>query len=213
MATGLERARAILSSEFAEATEHPKLARALEVVDRAGSAIGDGTARIEAIVTRLRSFARLDEAQFQEVRIEACIDDVVALLAPALGEVSIDTSYAATPPIRCAPAALNQALLNVVSNAADASAGGAVEITTAVADDTVWVTVADRGHGIAPEHIERIFDPGSPGPACPAVGRRFLRACPARVERDRRRSRVNASDPAWPGSRGAGVQLAPNHSW
>jgi signal transduction histidine kinase len=37
--------------------------------------------------------------------------------------------------------------------------GGALTIETGAGGDSVWVAVADTGVGIAPEHLEKIFQP------------------------------------------------------
>jgi signal transduction histidine kinase len=57
--------------------------------------------------------------------------------------------------------ALARALTNVLLNAVDASApGGEVLVRVARADgDAVEVAVRDRGHGIAPERLQHIWDP------------------------------------------------------
>ncbi len=55
---------------------------------------------------------------------------------------------------------LEQVILNLVVNAADAMAeGGVVELRTGVADGSVWLAVRDTGCGIAPEIRPRIFEP------------------------------------------------------
>ena len=54
---------------------------------------------------------------------------------------------------------LKQVLFNLVLNAKEAAQGGPVEIVVNSAVDPVSIEVLDRGPGIAPEHLERIFDP------------------------------------------------------
>ncbi|WP_326533178.1 ATP-binding protein [Pseudorhodoferax sp.] len=62
------------------------------------------------------------------------------------------------------PGALGQVLGNLIQNAVvhgfDGRAHGTVRITAGRGEGrTVWLRVADDGHGIAPEHIARVFDP------------------------------------------------------
>jgi signal transduction histidine kinase len=160
MSKGAERIRKILAHEFPEAAEHTKLRRALEVVERAGTSLGVGTERIENVVTRLRSFARLDQAELQDARIEDCLRDALAFVEPTLGAVVVELSFVETPAIRCYPARLNQVFLNVLTNALESMDAGTLRVSTGATRNEVVVTVEDEGHGIAPDDIERVFDPG-----------------------------------------------------
>ena len=54
---------------------------------------------------------------------------------------------------------LRQILLNLLTNAIKFSDGGDVVITSRASGDTVSIAVTDAGIGIAPENLERIFDP------------------------------------------------------
>lgn len=59
------------------------------------------------------------------------------------------------------PSALYQVVTNLIRNAVDASRGRErVEVTLDQAGDTLRLTVRDRGVGIAPEHLDRIFEAG-----------------------------------------------------
>jgi len=59
---------------------------------------------------------------------------------------------------------LQQVLLNLILNGCDAMARSdparrELRVSTAAEDGYVQVCVADRGHGIAPEHADKIFQP------------------------------------------------------
>jgi len=57
-------------------------------------------------------------------------------------------------------AALEQIFLNLLLNAVEASDdGGRVQIALSSVDATVVIEVTDNGVGIAPEHLQRIYDP------------------------------------------------------
>jgi signal transduction histidine kinase len=57
-------------------------------------------------------------------------------------------------------AALEQIFLNLLLNALEASdEGGRVEVSLSSTDVDVVIAVADRGVGIAPEDIPRVYDP------------------------------------------------------
>ena len=59
------------------------------------------------------------------------------------------------------PVRLQQVIVNLLSNAADAmdSTGGEVELAAASDGDAVTLTVRDHGPGVAPAIVDRIFDP------------------------------------------------------
>ena len=55
---------------------------------------------------------------------------------------------------------LQQALLNIINNAAEAvTSGGTVTVRTSVRADAAVVVIADDGAGVAPEVLSRVFDP------------------------------------------------------
>ncbi len=57
------------------------------------------------------------------------------------------------------PVRFEQALVNILNNAAKYTGeGGRIEIGTVTKDNTLEVKISDNGIGIAPEHIENIFD-------------------------------------------------------
>jgi signal transduction histidine kinase len=57
-------------------------------------------------------------------------------------------------------AGLEQVFLNLLLNAVEASdAGGRVQVSLSSTDSDVVIAVADRGVGIAPEDLERVYDP------------------------------------------------------
>jgi two-component system NtrC family sensor kinase len=59
------------------------------------------------------------------------------------------------------PGELEQVFLNLVLNAVEAMPeGGTLRVSTALDDDKrLKVEVTDTGHGIPPEHLDRIFEP------------------------------------------------------
>jgi len=130
-----------------------------------GSIIADcreGAGRIRDVVQNLRTFSRLDEAEFKKVDLHESIESTLRLLAryyTAEG-VRLVRDYRDLPPVDCYAGQLNQVWLNLLVNAAYAvRRGGEVRIETRREDDAAVVAVSDTGDGIAPEHLPRIFDP------------------------------------------------------
>jgi signal transduction histidine kinase len=72
-------------------------------------------------------------------------------------ECSVDSAF-----VYGDPNALYQVITNLIRNAVDASEERKhdVQVTLARSGETLTVTVRDRGVGIAPEHLARIFDAG-----------------------------------------------------
>jgi PAS domain S-box-containing protein len=85
-----------------------------------------GANRIRKIVLSLRSFSRLDEADFKEVDIHHGIDSALLILQHRLKErpshpkIQVRKEYGQLPPIMCYAGSLNQVFMNLLSNAIDA---------------------------------------------------------------------------------------------
>ncbi|MEQ9328186.1 MAG: response regulator [Rhodospirillales bacterium] len=127
---------------------------------RAGDAI-TGLERVRDLVIKLRTFSRLDEGDFKWADMAECIDSTLALLEYKLGqEVRFVTRFADDNRLYCAPGALNQVVMNIVSNAIDALDGkGEIEVATERDRQQFRITVTDNGPGIPDRIKERIFEP------------------------------------------------------
>lgn len=129
-------------------------------LDRIG-AMKLGLGRIQELVLNLRRFSRLDEGDFQTVNVPESIETVLALLGHKLGtRIDVRRRYNAVPDLYCSPALLNQVVMNIVGNAADAIKGtGGIDIETESNETTYTIRITDTGPGIPPELRERIFEP------------------------------------------------------
>jgi signal transduction histidine kinase len=118
--------------------------------------------RISGIVTNLRTFARLDEAEWKTADLREGLDSTLTLVEHLhRGRIEIVRDYAAVPPIACHPGQLNQVFMNLLVNAIQAIDGpGTIRVRLAVEGRDLKVEVEDTGSGIAPEHVGRVFDPG-----------------------------------------------------
>jgi two-component system sensor histidine kinase HydH len=119
--------------------------------------------RTNALVTRFLDFARPLTLRLEKTDIAEVIDEAVAEVekhTPPL-DVSIYKNY--SPDI--SPSLLDRQLIervlyNLLLNAAQASPPeGSVTVKTRQVDDTVEISVIDRGTGIAPKDRESIFNP------------------------------------------------------
>jgi signal transduction histidine kinase len=122
----------------------------------------EGAERIRDVVQNLRTFSRLDEAEFKKVDIHDGLESTLRLLSRffSSGAITLRREYGRLPPVDCYAGQLNQVWMNLLANAAHAvKCGGLVSVSTESRGDSVIVCVRDTGCGIAPENLPRIFDP------------------------------------------------------
>ena len=132
------------------------------MVDDANKVIKSGTNRVTEIVKRLRSFARLDEAEMQRVDIRQGLEDTLTLIHHEIKHrIKVERDFQEIPQINCYPGRLNQVFLNLLNNSRQAIEDkGTLEIKVWHEDGYVNVSIKDDGMGIKKENIQRIFDPG-----------------------------------------------------
>ena len=144
----------------------PKLARTRERI----ASMSLGLKRIQNLVLNLRKFSRLDESEQQDVDVPDAIDTVLALLTHKLGGgITVTRRYEAPRELMCQPALLNQVIMNIIGNAADAlnhrnrdeaaPGEGRIDIATTAADGFYAIAIGDNGPGVPEGLRERIFEP------------------------------------------------------
>ena len=155
----------------------------LTAIVAAGEALGSGSlpdddrrALADAVTVEGRRLTRLVENLIELSRLEAgaaeprrdwCSIEEIARAAATQAiagdgfRLSIDPG---TPLIRADAAQLERAIFNVVENAYRHSGHQLVTIRARAVQDRLVVRVVDRGPGIPPEQIERIFEAFNRGP-------------------------------------------------
>lgn len=130
-----------------------------------------GAERISEIVSSLRNFSRLDEAEVKAVNIHEGIDSTLIILANKLKKtkqksgIEIIKEYAELPLVECYPNQLNQVFMNIISNATDAlEESGKEDLTICIhtelfGDNSVKIMISDNGSGISKEAMGNIFNP------------------------------------------------------
>ncbi len=146
----------------AEVREHPELTRLFESIEKLNAVNRTAAERIVAIVISLRKFARLDEAELDEVDIHEGLENTLTLVHHEIkNRIEVHRDYEDIPPIKCYPNQLNQVFMNLLVNASHAIEGvGEIFIKTHLRDGAVVIEIRDSGIGIPKEDLERIFDPG-----------------------------------------------------
>ena len=159
---GVRKMRDTVKKEVPEALESPRMKAIDCIIEDADRVIGSACDRVTNIVKRLRSFARLDEAELKKVDIHEGLEDTLTLIHHELKHsVQVHRNYGDIPQIACYPGRLNQVFLNMLINAKQAmNDKGEITISTYKKDGKVHVAISDTGVGIAPENISRLFDPG-----------------------------------------------------
>ncbi|MEM9603736.1 MAG: cache domain-containing protein [Pseudomonadota bacterium] len=126
------------------------------------------THRINIIVGKLLNFTRPDEMSDLTTLVDAsqAVDDALILVAPDLRKHAIETevSHVASPRFRIVETEVQQVIVNLAINAAQAmGTGGKLSIRTGPAErDGVpgtEICVEDNGPGIPAHLIDHVFDP------------------------------------------------------
>jgi two-component system NtrC family sensor kinase len=121
------------------------------------------SARITLIVRQLLNLARPYKLRFEPIEIAGLIESALEGLE---GTENLKIEFAAENNLKISGDAdyLQQVFVNIFRNAAQAMNGGGtlkIEISETSRDDKICaaVVVSDTGKGIAPENLEKIFDP------------------------------------------------------
>lgn len=123
--------------------------------------MGVGLDRIRELVSKLKTFSRLEEGELKTISVRDSVDAVLTILSHRLEDrIEVTTRFAAQDVIRCYAAALNQAIMNLVSNAIDAIEGrGSISVTTHCDGAEYRIEISDTGCGIPEAIRERVCDP------------------------------------------------------
>jgi len=120
-----------------------------------------GLLRVIEIIRDLKDFSHIDQAEFVMADLHQGIQSTLNIVANEIKyKVEVVKQFAELPLVFCIPSQLNQVLLNLLLNAAQAIVErGIITISTGCDAQWVWFSVADTGPGIATEQLEQIFQP------------------------------------------------------
>ncbi len=138
-----------------------KFQRTVELLKDNHKLLETGSERVTKIIRSLRNFARLDEAGFQKADLHEGLDNALILMDHELrNKVEVIKRYGDIPPICCYPDQLNQAFMNLLVNAAQATdVNGTITIRTFVENNTVNIQIKDSGVGIPSEQMKKLYEP------------------------------------------------------
>lgn len=120
-----------------------------------------GVDQIAELAVSLKDFARLDRAMTEAVDLNECVANALVIARSALKDkVQVVTRLEQLPAITCTPSQINQVLLNLLTNAAQAmEQPGKILIRSWAEEGQVHLSLQDNGRGMPKEVQQRIFDP------------------------------------------------------
>lgn len=121
----------------------------------------EGAERVRTIVSNLKSFSRVDQAEHKVADINECISSTINIVWNELKyKANLVRELGDIPQIKCFPQQLNQVFMNLLVNAAQAIRDhGEITVRTWRQNDFVYASVTDTGCGMPPEVLNRIFEP------------------------------------------------------
>lgn len=121
-----------------------------------------GISRVSTVVRHLLEFSSTcTSGEWRQSDLEAICRTAAERACQKRHNFRLEQRYDAMPPLHCLPERLQQALENLIDNALLAiPAEGMVRLHGSCIDGRqVSLTVEDNGCGIAPKHLESIFNP------------------------------------------------------
>ncbi len=121
--------------------------------------------RMEYLLKSLKNFSMYEKTDIAPHCLKAFLETMLNLVEPDLekrGIQVVSTPPAADTQVDIDPRALHQAILNIVTNAADAlsnSNDATIDISTRANGRLAWVNISDNGCGMTAEQMQRLFQP------------------------------------------------------
>jgi PAS domain S-box-containing protein len=130
----------------------------------------EGISRVNKIIAAMKNYSHHSSGEMLEINLNEAIEDAVTLTRNEWKYVSdlkleLDKTM---PPLACEGSAVNQVLVNLIVNAAQAIRdeveneryeNGLILIRSRVEEDYAVIEVEDNGIGIAKANLESVFNP------------------------------------------------------
>jgi signal transduction histidine kinase len=121
--------------------------------------------RVEHRVSHLLKYAKEEDYRFDLVNLASVVDSALTQLRAKLdgAKVAVSRNYIAGPTVQADAEKLRQVFVNVLDNAIDAlgtiTEARRIDLFLDNGDRRATVRVRDNGAGIAPDKLDRIFNP------------------------------------------------------
>lgn len=119
--------------------------------------------RLTDVTEAYLQFARLPRPRLEEDELEPVLRDTITFVEGEMAAdgVTVELEIDDLPVFVFDENLIRQALLNLLRNAREAMAaqGGTITLSARRKGDVVEVVVADRGEGLEPDEIKKVFDP------------------------------------------------------
>jgi signal transduction histidine kinase/DNA-binding response OmpR family regulator len=148
----------IHSPETYSAPLPPDLARDLDIVRR-------NCEHLAGLVDDVLDLSQVEAGQLalhrEDVDVAKLIHEAIAAVRPLLDKklLACTTELDADLVVYCDATRIRQVILNLLSNAARFTSRGGIQITGRREESGVTVSIRDTGPGIAPNEVQRIFEP------------------------------------------------------
>ena len=143
---------AVLEKDLQGRPEHTHAARLMRAVHALGTSL-------DAMLDVSRLDAGVIVPELQAAALNPLFQSVNQMFASRADEKGLQLRLRASPLwVRSDPQLLQRLLVNLVENAIKYTVHGGVLVVARSRGNQVWIDVRDTGVGIAPEHLEHIFD-------------------------------------------------------
>jgi len=119
------------------------------------------------LITDVLNFAKVDAGQSEyhitAVPVDEALRDTESMIAPQILQKGLRYAFKGagkTAAVLADPEKMQQIVLNLLSNAVKfTDSGGTITLSSEFSGECIDIKIADTGAGIAPEKVDRIFDP------------------------------------------------------
>ena len=133
--------------------------QSLEIIQDVSRTVSEASLRIAKIISGLKRFS-VEESSEASANIRECVESTLAQISPGVRqEITIENRLTDLPAVACGPAAMNQVLMTLLTNAVQAIGGqGKITVETARYEDRARIQICDTGSGIPKEKLKALFD-------------------------------------------------------
>lgn len=140
----------------------------IEEIPKACTRALDGTDRVAGIVRAMKNFAHPGTGEKTMVDINQALENTIMVSKNEWKYVAeVEKDFDPVPMVRCLPNDINQVLLNILVNGAQAIGAkvgnsgekGTITLSTRATEDDLTIRISDTGTGIPEDIRGKIFDP------------------------------------------------------